>query len=197
MAETKDEKWEQQKRRLMALAVRTVRRSRGMSKEELAEKAGYKDTGMITAIENASKDAAYDKVKDIANALDVSIDQLRCSGNIGTTASGKPRLNEAEKIALYLIAPIIKDFTDDDVRQILDICLVFRRCKENVPEWRQTAFQAEKNKTEKKTKVEDYPDFRELYERYMFREIGIFEFAERLGTSPEEIKRLIKEFLKR
>lgn len=58
MAETKDEKWEQQKRRLMALAVRTVRRSRGMSKEELAEKAGYKDTGMITAIENASKDAA-------------------------------------------------------------------------------------------------------------------------------------------
>ena len=146
MAESNDKRWEQQNRRRMALAVRTVRRSRGMSKETLAERSGYKDTSMITAIENASKDAAYDKVKDIANALDVSIDQLRCSGNIGVTADGKPRLNEAEKIALYLVAPIIKDFSDDDLRQILDICLVFRRNKDKVPEWRQTSFQAGRKK---------------------------------------------------
>lgn len=150
MAESNDKRWEQQNRRRMALAVRTVRRSRGMSKEELAEKAGYKDTGMITALENASKDAAYDKVKDIANALDVSIDQLRCTGNIGTTANGKPRLTEAEKIAVYLIAPIIKDLPDDDIRQILDICLVYSRNKDKSPAWRQTAFQAERAKLKDK-----------------------------------------------
>ena len=54
MAESNDKRWEQQNRRRMALAVRTVRRSRGMSKETLAERSGYKDTSMITAIENAS-----------------------------------------------------------------------------------------------------------------------------------------------
>lgn len=45
--------WNDRKR--LALALTTIRKSRGYSKKELGEKAGYEGASMITAIEEAKK----------------------------------------------------------------------------------------------------------------------------------------------
>lgn len=45
--------------------------------------------------------------------------------------------------------------------------------------------------------VSDFPDFKELYDRYMYREIGKGEFAEKLGVSRPTLDKLLDEFLER
>lgn len=43
----------------------------------------------------------------------------------------------------------------------------------------------------------DFPNFRELYEQYMYREIGKGTFADKLGVSRPTLERLIEEFTKK
>jgi transcriptional regulator with XRE-family HTH domain len=51
--------------------IRALRKSLGMTQEELAHKVGYKTKGSINKIET-SRDIPIDKVKKVALALDVS-----------------------------------------------------------------------------------------------------------------------------
>ena len=154
MAEKDDEKAAKRKdgsyfeilnRKRLALFIRTIRRSRNMSKVQLAEKAGY-DVSMITAIENASKYPEDSKIKDLANALDISIDQLMGYGRIELTEKGWPSLTESERIALYLIEPMIRNMKDDDIRLLLDILL--KICGTKSPAWKQTDFQIRSKREE-------------------------------------------------
>ena len=45
--------------------------------------------------------------------------------------------------------------------------------------------------------LEQFPNFRELYNSYMYREIGKAEFAEKLGVSRPTLDRLLDEFTKK
>lgn len=45
--------------------------------------------------------------------------------------------------------------------------------------------------------INDFPNFNELYNSYMFREIGKGEFAEKLGVSRPTLDRLIDEFTRK
>lgn len=47
---------------------------------------------------------------------------------------------------------------------------------------------------EEASTIEDYPSFRELYDKYMYREIGHHEFARELGVKTETLDRLLKDF---
>ena len=42
--------------------------------------------------------------------------------------------------------------------------------------------------------IENFPNFRELYKQYMYREIGKGEFADKFGVSRPTLDKLIKEF---
>lgn len=42
--------------------------------------------------------------------------------------------------------------------------------------------------------VDDFPNFRELYDQYMYREIGKGEFAEKLGVSRPTLDKLLQDF---
>ena len=77
MAEERRKQYQEQlKLKRFGLHLNTIRRSLGLSENEVAEKAGYKNGSFITAIENGTKAAEDSKVKDIANALGVSMSQL-------------------------------------------------------------------------------------------------------------------------
>ena len=142
------QEWNDRKR--LALALTTIRQSRGLTKEDLGKKAGYEGTAMITAIEEAKKNPEYSKVKDLANALDVSIEQLRCYGKISQTESGWPKLKESERIALYLFAPMFEVLGMDDIKSIADYALL--KCRDRTPAWRQTKYQKEKAGAASKTR---------------------------------------------
>ena len=176
-------------RKRLALFVRTIRRSRGLTKAELAEKAGYESASMITAIESASRSPENEKFKDLANALDVSIEQLRGYGKIEISEKGWPKLSESEKIALYLVAPILKELNDEETRHLMDTGLLLCKAKGRTPAWRQTEYQAKKAE-----RVAAEAMFRELYDEYMYREIGEREFAEKLGVDRETLRAAIAEF---
>lgn len=45
--------------------------------------------------------------------------------------------------------------------------------------------------------LDKFPNFRELYDSYMYREIGKSEFAEKLGVSRPTLDRLLEEFTKK
>lgn len=42
--------------------------------------------------------------------------------------------------------------------------------------------------------VDDFPNFRELYDQYMYREIGKGDFAEKLGVSRPTLDKLLQDF---
>lgn len=125
----------------MALFVRTIRKSRKMTRAALAEKAGYESTSKITEIENGSRLPAYERIADLANALDVSIEQLKGFGRIEVTEKGYAKLRDNERIALYLFAPVIKGLPDEDIRYLADTALLL--CLKNgiTPDWGQTEYQ--------------------------------------------------------
>lgn len=137
---------EAMEKKRLALSVRTIRESRKMSRQELAGAAGYESSSMITSIENGTNSPSYDKVKDLANALGVTIAQLKCRGKIDTDPSGWPKLNESEKISLYLIAPMLKVLSDQDIEDILHITLKYCQASGKSPAWKQTEYQVKKSK---------------------------------------------------
>lgn len=182
--------WNERKR--IALAVSTIRESRGMTKEDLAKKAGYEGTGMITSIESATKNPEYGKVKDLANALDVSIAQIKLNSRIKVNDDGWADFSEGEKIGLHLFGPILDVLDLCEIKDIADYALL--RCRDRKPAWHQTETQAKK-RSSRYVKLEDIlPEFRPLYDEYMYREIGANEFAERLGVDRKTLDRLLREF---
>lgn len=137
---------DQQRIKRLALNLRVIRTSLGMSEQELAEKAGYRSGTTITAIENGSTEPSYEKVKDLANALGVSIGQLRGLGKIETTEEGWPKLTEAERTAHFIFGPILKSLDADGIRYLIDTGLLVCRAKGVVPEWKKTEYQTKKAK---------------------------------------------------
>ena len=55
--------------------IRTIRRHRQMTQEQLAEAAGLSNPH-LSNVENASTKLSLPKLTDIANALEVSLDEL-------------------------------------------------------------------------------------------------------------------------
>lgn len=142
----KSERIADMNRRRLALFLRTIRRSRGLSRAELAEKAGYESQAIITAIESSSKNPDDSKVIDLANALDVSIEQLKGYGKIELTDKGWPKLSESEKIALYLVAPILRELNDEETRHLMDTGLLLLKAKGREPAWKKPVFSRDKQK---------------------------------------------------
>ena len=142
----KSERLAEMNRRRLALFVRTIRRSRGLSRAELAEKAGYESQAIITAIESANKNPDESKVIDLANALGVSIDLLKGYGKIDLTEKGWPKLSESEKIALYLVAPILRELNDEETRHLMDTGLLLLKAKGREPAWKKPLFTKDKQK---------------------------------------------------
>ena len=131
-------------RQRMALFLRTIRKSKGMSKAELAEKAGYESASKITEIENGSRMPAYERIADLANALGVSIEQLKGFGRIEVSDKGYAKLRDHERIALYLLAPLIKGLPDEDLRYLMDTALLLRIKNGTSPDWGMTEYQKKK-----------------------------------------------------
>ena len=132
-------------RQRMALFLRTIRKSKGMSKAELAEKAGYESASKITEIENGSRMPAYERIADLANALGVSIEQLKGFGRIEVSDKGYAKLRDHERIALYLLAPLIKGLPDEDLRYLMDTALLLRIKNGTSPDWGMTEYQKKKD----------------------------------------------------
>lgn len=147
MADQKNTSFDALNRIRLAMHVRAIRESKGMTKQQLAERSGY-DPGMITAIESATRDPDSGKIKELANALDVSIEQLRGYGKIELTEKGWPKLSESEKTALYLIAPILKVLNEEDRWRLIDAGLILCKSEGKVPAWKQTEFQKNKSREE-------------------------------------------------
>lgn len=56
--------------------IKEMRERRGLSQEELAKAAGYKDRSMIAKIESGSSDPSQRMLKRLAEALEVSPSEL-------------------------------------------------------------------------------------------------------------------------
>lgn len=146
---------EYRNRKRFARLLYAIRKSRGLSKEELAKRAGYDNPGAITGFENARKSPSYEKVKDLANALDVSIDQLKGYSKIKMSSKGWPVLTDSEILGLYLFAPILESMSDKDIDDLIDFALRCLKTSGRDPAWKQTDQQAKKAAEEKKEKAKD------------------------------------------
>ena len=86
--------------------VKRIRLNKGMTKEELSKKAGYKGVSMITAIEDGTKEPSFEKKLDIAKALGVSIKDL---------LGKKDNLTEKEKLVLSGLSAYLEDMPEEDI----------------------------------------------------------------------------------
>lgn len=135
MAEKQRSYNSQSRRKRFGRYLRIVRKSFGMSEQDLADGCGYKSGTMITGIENASRQIDDDKVKEIANALDVSIGQLMGYRKIELSEKGWAKLSESERTALFLFAPIIEVLDEEDTETLLHTALMFCKAKGETPAW--------------------------------------------------------------
>ena len=62
--------------------IRKRRKEIGMTQKELADKCGYTDHTTINKIENGKVDITFDRLKQIAMALDTSVIALILGENI-------------------------------------------------------------------------------------------------------------------
>ncbi|MBD5394199.1 MAG: helix-turn-helix transcriptional regulator [Lachnospiraceae bacterium] len=86
--------------------IRIKRKEHKMSQEELAGKAQL-STQHISNVENARSKIGLEKLVDIANVLDCSLDELAC----GSVNSGRTVYNRE-------IAEMIEDFSDTQRRAL-------------------------------------------------------------------------------
>lgn len=137
----KKEYAEKMKRKRLARNLNFIRRSQGLSEQELAEKVGYKNGSHIVSIENETGDPSYEKIRDIANALDVSIPQLKGTGRkIEMTNEGWPKLTESERTALTLFAPVLDALDEEGRRQLFDNTLLVLKGNGVVPKWKKADY---------------------------------------------------------
>lgn len=130
--------------------MQTLRRSAGLSEAELAERAGYKNSAQIVAIENGSSEPSFEKTKDIANALGVSINQLKAIGRVELTDAGWPKLSDAERLSLFIIAPMIKTLGEEDTRIVISIIDALCKRSGKSPKWDKTDYQKKSGEAAKK-----------------------------------------------
>lgn len=128
--------------------LNTIRRSLGLSENDIAEKAGYKNGAMITAIENGTKAAEDSKVKDIANALGVAISQLVGYRKFEITEKGWPKLTESEKTALFLFAPMLEVLSKEDRMRLIDHGLLLCKAAGETPAWKEPEFMTKRKEPE-------------------------------------------------
>jgi len=133
----------------LGLHLRTIRKSIGMSEQDVADRAGYKSGTMITAIENATRQVDDDKIKDIANALGISISQLLGYRKIDLTDKGWPKLNESEKTALLLFGPMLASLDEKETEYLLDTGILLCKAKGAVPEWKEPEYKTRKEEANK------------------------------------------------
>jgi transcriptional regulator with XRE-family HTH domain len=62
-------------RRALAIAVRELRARRGMTQEQLSEAAG-RSRGFVAELESGRRGASFEGVVALAQALDVSVEEL-------------------------------------------------------------------------------------------------------------------------
>lgn len=131
--------------------IKTIRTSLRMSQEELAEKAGYKNSAIIVAIENGNNEPSYEKVKDIANALGVSIYQVRGQSRFRKVDNDKEGIfyTDADVTALDLLSPLIYEMNGSELDKLLDYAIILLHAKGKKPHWKMSKFQMEKAEREK------------------------------------------------
>ena len=133
--QTKDEWKKLVLKQRIALHVSTIRKSKGMSVAELAEASGY-EPSMIRKIENANILPAKGKDKELADALDISLDQLWGRKKFRKFwEDGQPVLNESERTAFTLYAPILKALSVERRLMLMDYALTQLAAQGVVPEW--------------------------------------------------------------
>ena len=142
------------KRERLALHINTIRRCKGLTEAELAEKAGYATKSGIVALENGSRLPGKGRNdvtdKDIANALDISLDQLWGRRRLEVTESSLPKISEVEKTALTLLAPMMKAMSKEGREDLITAALYIIKAEGAEVEWEQTEFQKERNKPGKR-----------------------------------------------
>lgn len=106
--------------------VRAKREEKGMSQAELAEKAEL-STQHISNVENARTKIGLEKLVDIANTLNCSVDELVC----GSIKKGRMVYNSE-------IAKLIEDFSDAEIRVLPEflknIDRIYRLLKNSIRE---------------------------------------------------------------
>lgn len=121
-----------------------------MSEQDTADACGYKSGTMITALENGTRQVDQDRVKEIANALGVSISQLLGFKKIELSEKGWPILTESEKTALFLFAPIIEVLSGEDLDYLLSTGLLICQARGTEPAWTEPDFMKKKKEEETK-----------------------------------------------
>lgn len=82
--------------------IKTERKMQNLSQQELAEKVGYADKGLISRIESGSLNLSMDKLIKIADALNVDVTEL--------LMDPVPAEKKAEKdVILYDVSDISQD----------------------------------------------------------------------------------------
>lgn len=114
--------------------IRVIRESLGMTQEELARKAGYKNGSAIAGIEHGSVFPAYEKIKDIANALGVSIYQIK--GRTRKIPEKESYYTNADVIALDLLSPMISEMSDEELDKLMDYGNLLLRANGKSPAWK-------------------------------------------------------------
>lgn len=113
--------------------INIIRRSLGMSKEELASKSGYASSQVITGIENGNSEPSYDKIKDLSNALGVSIYQLKGSKKLYNLKDRN--LNQSDWLAITMFSPILNSMTEDEQNKLFDYALLLLKAENKKPLW--------------------------------------------------------------
>jgi transcriptional regulator with XRE-family HTH domain len=94
--------------------IRIKREEKGMSQAELAGKAQI-STQHVSNVENARSKIGLEKLVDIANVLDCSLDELVC----GSIRRGRTIYHDE-------IAEMLEDFSDTEIRSLPDFLRVLQ-----------------------------------------------------------------------
>lgn len=123
------------RRRRLSLHISTIRKSKGLTVPEVAEKAGY-EPSMIRKLENGSILPAPGKDEELAQALGVSLDQLWGRKTFKEFwGGGQPKLSESERTGLTLFAPIIKVLSPEKRIRLVEFALTLLEAQGVVPDW--------------------------------------------------------------
>ena len=136
------------KKERISLHVRTIRKSLGITVEELSSKCGYETKSGLIAIENGSRLPGESKGsitdKTIANALNISLDQLWGRKRMTLSDKGYAKLSDSERTAVCLLAPMLKAMSPEGRDHLINEALLILKAENATPKWEQTEHQKEK-----------------------------------------------------
>lgn len=123
--------------------IRAIRKELRLSQDDLATRAGYKNSAIIVAIENGNTEPSYEKIKDISNALGVSIYQVKGQEKFRKVTSDGIYYSEADAIALNLLSPLISEMTDSEIDKVLDYATLLLHANNKEANWKLAKFQTQ------------------------------------------------------